>query len=281
MFDVGNADSFLIKTPKNKFIMIDTGKKSYKGTSSAQVIMNKYLKNERISKLEKLIITHFDADHCAGAVDILENFKVKELIISSLKSKSEISDEIFNYIKEHKTNYSLVENNKEIYKEENLSIKTLNSNSKDENESSIVTLISYFDKNILFMGDVGLIGYKDIKKNIPAKIDILKVGHHGAKNSIDNEMIKTLKPNYALISAGFSAFNHPHYSTIDILNKNKVNIISTKTHGFSKIILKDNNTSILHYDDKLKILKPYTYKNNVSEFHKNPYFNEFIKKYSK
>ena len=53
MFDVGNADSFLIKTPKNKFIMIDTGKKSYKGTSSAQVIMNKNLKNERISKLEK------------------------------------------------------------------------------------------------------------------------------------------------------------------------------------------------------------------------------------
>ena len=71
MFDVENADSFLVKTPKNKFIMIDTGKKSYKGTSSDQVIMNKYLKNERISKLEKLIITHFDMDHCAGVIDII------------------------------------------------------------------------------------------------------------------------------------------------------------------------------------------------------------------
>ncbi|MBQ7286800.1 MAG: DNA internalization-related competence protein ComEC/Rec2 [Candidatus Gastranaerophilales bacterium] len=281
MFDVGNADSFLIKTPKNKFIMIDTGKKSYKGTSSAQVIMNKYLKNERISKLEKLIITHFDADHCAGTIDILENFKVKEVIIPSQKSKSEISDEILKYLKDNKVNHSLVKNNNEIFKEENLSIKTLNSNSKDENESSIVTLASYSNKNILFMGDVGIVGFKEINKNIPEKIEILKIGHHGAKNSIDDKMIKSLKPKYALISAGFSKFNHPHYSTIDILNKNNVNIISTKTHGFSKIVLKENSNEIFHYDSKLKKLKLFTHKNINETFSENDYFENFIKKYSK
>ena len=47
MFDVGNADSFLIKTPKNKYIIIDTGKKSYNSKTSAEMIINKYLKMKK------------------------------------------------------------------------------------------------------------------------------------------------------------------------------------------------------------------------------------------
>ena len=77
MFDVGNADSFLIKTPKNKYIMIDTGKKSFRGIADSQMIMNPYFNNQGIKKLDYLIITHFDLDHCGGVINILENFKVK------------------------------------------------------------------------------------------------------------------------------------------------------------------------------------------------------------
>ena len=52
-FDVQNADSFAIKTPQNKYFIIDTGKMPYKsGNSQAKIIMLKYLKDRGIKNIE-------------------------------------------------------------------------------------------------------------------------------------------------------------------------------------------------------------------------------------
>ena len=277
MFDVENADSFLIKTPKNNYILIDTGKKSYRGISDAQMVINKYLKNERIPKIKTLIITHFDADHCAGAVDILKENKVEEIIIKNENSKSQISKELIEYLKEKKLNYKTAKNNETIYDEDNLKIKTFTFDFNNDNESSIITLLNYKDKNLLFMGDSGVLGYENIKNYLPNKIEIIKIGHHGAKNSINNEMIKNLKPNYALISVGFNKFNHPHYSTIETLKENDVQIISTKNLGFSKFDVDANK--IQYFDGNKKTLKNLQInKNEEQDFFNSKYIEEFISK---
>ena len=63
-FAVQNADAFLIKTPKNKYFLIDTAKSGYMGgKSQAEIIVLKYLKDKGIKNLEGMIITHFDNDH--------------------------------------------------------------------------------------------------------------------------------------------------------------------------------------------------------------------------
>lgn len=55
-FDVQNADSFLIKTPQNKYFMIDTGKAPFEsGNSQAKIIMLKYLKDRGIKILKELL----------------------------------------------------------------------------------------------------------------------------------------------------------------------------------------------------------------------------------
>ena len=280
MFDVENADSFLIKTPKNKYIMIDAGKKSYKGSSDAQMILNKYLKNERINSLETLIVTHFDSDHSSGVVDILKNFKVKKVIIKDENIQSQTSKELLKYLKENNLNYQIVKNNEEIYFEKDLKIKTYSTNSKNDNESSIVTLLNYKDKNILFMGDCGIKGFEDIKKYFN-KIDILKIGHHGAKNSINNEMLDKLKPEYALISVGFNKFNHPHFSTINLLEEYNINIVSTRNYGFVKTIFKENDFEFYHFNSDLKKLKEINFINKKEFlFHESDFFKNFIKENS-
>ncbi|MBR5305035.1 MAG: DNA internalization-related competence protein ComEC/Rec2 [Candidatus Gastranaerophilales bacterium] len=282
MFDVENADSFLIKTPKNKYIMIDTGKKSYNGSTSAQLIINKFLKNERINKIEYLIITHFDSDHCGGVIDILKENKVNKIIIQSETPKSQTSKEILNYLKENKLNYSIAKNNDEIYFEDDVKIKTFTPNLKNDNESSIITLLTYKNKNALFMGDSNTKGYKNISNYLPNEVEIIKIGHHGSKNSINNDMIKNLKPKYALISVGYNKFNHPNSSIINILEENNINIISTRTFGFSKIILKNKEIRTYHYDNSKKRLKEISFKDFDSiPFHESEFLKNFISKNSK
>ncbi|DAB14948.1 TPA: hypothetical protein CPT97_07685, partial [Candidatus Gastranaerophilales bacterium HUM_17] len=72
-FDVGNADAFLIKTPDNKYLMIDTAKSGYNGgKSQAKMLILKYLMDRGINNIDTIIVTHFDNDHCGGAVDLME-----------------------------------------------------------------------------------------------------------------------------------------------------------------------------------------------------------------
>ena len=66
-FDVGNADAFMIKTPDNKYMMIDTGKGGYNGgKSQAELLILKYFADNGIKNLDSIIVTHFDNDHCGG-----------------------------------------------------------------------------------------------------------------------------------------------------------------------------------------------------------------------
>lgn len=259
MFDVQNADCFLIKTPNKKYIMIDSAKSGFRGFDDAKNIINPYLRNERIRKIDYLIITHFDSDHSGGAISLLKNFRVNNIIIQNENKTTKTSKEILSYLKENKLNYKIINNNETILKEDNLEIKTfLPSLSNENNENSIITYLKYKNKNILFMADCGYKGFEKIKKFIPNNIDILKIGHHGAQNSINKQMINYLYPEYSLISSKENDYNHPHYSTVNLLNEINSKIIQTKNHGFVKLIINDG-FKIYHFNSVNKKLEKITF----------------------
>ena len=259
MFDVQNADCFLIKTPNKKYIMIDSAKSGIRGFDDAKNIINPYLRNERIRKIDYLIITHFDSDHSGGTISLLKNFRVNNIIIQNENKTTKTSKEILSYLKENKLNYKIINNNETILKEDNLEIKTfLPSLSNENNENSIITYLKYKNKNILFMADCGYKGFEKIKKFIPNNIDILKIGHHGAQNSINKQMINYLYPKYSLISSKENDYNHPHYSAVNLLNEINSKIIQTKNHGFVKLIINDD-FKIYHFNSVNKKLEKITF----------------------
>ena len=279
MFDVGNADSFLIKTPKNKYILIDTGRLPYKGLSSGETIINRYLKNKRINSIEKLIITHYDADHAGGAVDILKSNYVKSTILQNSNKDSSLAHRIPEFLDKNKMNYSFAKNNEIIYTEPDLTVKTLVASEDSDNESSTIALLTYKNKNILFMADAGTVAFGDLKEFIPKNIDILKLGHHGALGVINSEMLEYLSPKYVLISTGVNKFNHPHPETIDILNASNIKTVSTKNYGFSLLITGEKDISVFHFDKLKRKMKPVVFDNTTEKsFDKSEYMQNLIKK---
>ncbi len=256
-FDVGNADNLLIKTPKNKYIMIDTGKLPYNGISTAKRVTLEYLYDKNIRTLEKLVITHFDNDHSGGTIDILENIKVKEVIIQDEECNTENFCAIKKYLKENKTNVKNAQNDNIIYKEKNkadeFTIKTFTPKpakgartlGKYENETSTIVLIqdntiNNENRYLLFMADGGVQAFKSIKNQLPKGITLLKAGHHGAKNVVDEEMLKHLKPEYTIISTGFNTYGHPSPETIKILKESGSKIYPTKDFGAIKFSFNKN-----------------------------------------
>ena len=261
-FDVQNADAFLIKTPKNKYFIIDTGKAAYNGGSSqAKVIILKYLKDRGIKNIEGLIITHFDNDHCGGVVDLINNLKIKNVYINSMVADSYTSKHIFEVFKKKNISPILAKNNEKIYSENDLKIQTYRAFLKNDNENSIITLLSYNDFDELFMGDAGIEAFELVKGKIPSsKIEVLKVGHHGANGVVSNEMLNTLKPDVSIVSTGQNKFGHPTKVTLDTLRN--TDIYRTDKHNSVKISVNSKNYSVYTYNTvahKYELFKKYNY----------------------
>lgn len=241
MIDVGQGDSVLIELPHNKAnILIDTGGiVNYYGTNKHNVAKNiliPYLKSIGLKQIDYLVITHGDFDHIGDAGYLINNYKVRNVILNSGKN-NQLEKDLIKYLKKRNINYiNISKYDLKIDKYEFNFINDKDSN--NENEDSLIAYTNINNYNILLMGDAGSISEKYILDvyNLD-QMDILKVGHHGSKYSSSEEFINKINPKISLISAGLNnKFGHPNKEAIEILSKSKIYI--TSKVGMIKIKLK-------------------------------------------
>ena len=245
-FDVGNADCFLIKTPNNEHIIIDTGRAGYnRGKSQAEIILLKYLKDKGIKHINSVIVTHFDNDHCGGAEDILKKVNVDKIYVNDLSHNSIAAKSIYKTAKEVKAELIQTENNQVIFNNSGLKLTNLlGVSTDDDNENSIITLLEYNNFSMLFTGDAGIIGIKSVLSSVPKNITILKVPHHGAIGGLDKDLVSYLNPEYSIISVGENYFGHPSDYIIKLLDKSKI----LRTDVNNAIYLKINKNKLKLYE---------------------------------
>jgi len=253
-FDVGNADSFMIKTPDDKYMMIDTGKSGYNGgKSQAEILILKYFKDNGIKKLDSIIVTHFDNDHSGGAVDLLNNLKVEKVFVNSLSHTSNSANEIYKTAQHRNTQIIEAKNNQTVYQCNDLKITNFIYSGiagVGDNETSIITLLTYKDFSMLFTGDAGIQTLYKLKPYLPRNLIVLKVPHHGASGTVNKEIAEYLNPKYSIISTGENKFGHPSIYTIETLRNSK--ILRTDINNSIKITVNDKGFKILTYEPNKK-----------------------------
>ena len=247
-FDVGNADAFLIKTPKNKYFIIDTAKQSYKSkNSTARLVITKYLTDRGIKNIDGMILTHFDLDHAGGAVDLMNDLNVKKVYVNSTDKNNYTVNKIFDTIKAKNVDCKIAHNNDVIYEENDLKLTNfISGNMKSDNENSIVTLLSYRDFDMLFTGDAGVEAFEAIKKDLPRNVEVLKVGHHGGRGVVNNDMLQYLGVETSILSTGPNSFGHPAKMTLDILRNTQ--IYRTDRHNSIKITTNGQKYNVYTFD---------------------------------
>ena len=243
--DIGQGDATLIKLPYERGIyLIDAGgamvfeKENWTKREAeydpGEAILVPFLKSKGIRHIDKFIVTHADQDHIGGGSAILQSFRVKELVIPFEQRESfsglpaidlAIKEEI--PIKEVQAGMSW------RAKEAVFSILHPTGKEEEKNESSIVIKASFAGLDWLFVGDLGHSGEeKMMSQEQSIDADILKVGHHGSKNSSSVEFIRAVSPVNAVISAGRdNRFGHPHQEVLDILHAEGVMIYRTDQQG--------------------------------------------------
>jgi len=228
--NVGQGDCSLIISD-GQTALIDAGEAEYGDTVVS------YLNSQGIKKLDYVIVTHPHSDHMGGIATVLESFDVGKVIVPK------VSDEMTPTTKTYKVFLQTVQNEGlkltqakvgDVYNlgEASLELLAPNSDYKDLNNYSIVSLLTYGENKFLFTGDAESKSEKEmLEKNLLTKVDVLKVGHHGSSTSSKKKFLEVVSPDYAVILCGDNSYNHPHEDTVDNLLEYTDNIYRTDQQG--------------------------------------------------
>ena len=235
--DVGQGDSSLI-IYNDIVVMNDTGGSSNYNVSSGCI---KLLKSLGYSHIDYLILTHGDFDHMGDSIYLINNFKVKNVVLNN-DSFNELETNLIKELKKKKIKYY---QNVEKMPISNNIITILNTEEyNNENDNSNVIYIELNNYNFMFMGDAGVDKEKDIleRHNI-SNIDVLKVGHHGSKTSSSKSFINKINPKYSIISVGKNnRYGHPNKEVLNNLDHSK--IYRTDEDGSIMFKIKNNKLKI-------------------------------------
>jgi competence protein ComEC len=254
--DVGQGDSILVKLPYGKGnYLIDTGGTVRFQTEEWKMRNDPYevgkdtvvpfLKSKGISTIDKLILTHGDMDHIGGAAAVIDEIRVKAVILPIASEISEFEQELI-----HKAKKS---NSKVLYSKagdrwtEGESLFQILSPPEgvkiERNDGSIVLYAKLGGLSWLFTGDLEAEGEKRLVQTYPnLKINVLKAGHHGSKTSSTDRFLSSVLPQIAIISAGENnRYGHPHTDVISRLASRNIRILRTDEHGAVTYIFKGNS----------------------------------------
>ncbi|MBC2100881.1 DNA internalization-related competence protein ComEC/Rec2 [Listeria marthii] len=239
--DVGQGDSILIQLPYNKGnYLIDTGgqlpfekedwAKKRKPFTIGESTLTPVLKSKGISSLDKVIITHSDADHMEGLEDLAKNISIKELIFAQGAENKAIMKEALDAMPQVKQTIILAGANWQVG-ENRFECLYPTQAGVGGNDDSIVLKAILDNKVWLFTGDLEANGEQKLLDQ-PVKADILKVGHHGSKTSTSKEFMQQVQPTFAIISCGVkNRFGHPHAETLKTLEAAETTILRTDLQG--------------------------------------------------
>lgn len=249
MLDVGQGDGVYIRTPSGGHYFVDGGSSDVNKVGKYRI--EPFLKSQGVGVLDYVFLSHGDADHINGIEEMLENQKFGVRIDTVVLPVESVLDEALESLAvtawENGTEVVTIQEGQQIVEKE---MRVTCLAPSDEycgeigNASSMILHLQYKAFDMLFTGDVEGEGEEALTRSgILRQYDVLKVAHHGSKNSTSEEFLEQTMPSIALISAGKeNRYGHPHEETIERLEECGARIFSTQDCG--AVILKTDGEEI-------------------------------------
>lgn len=241
--DVGQGDAALIECDGH-YMLIDGG-----DTTAGEKVYE-VLEEQKIQHLDILAVSHLHADHYGGLIKALTYASAIDLTICN----SEYSDtDIFRKF-EHELEINgakiTVPANGDKYELGSATVEVIDV-CADEDNDSLVLLITYGNTKFLFTGDIEDAAQTRIsdryqsESDEPYKIDLIKMPHHGSYTGTLYRFLRTFMPDYAVISVGAgNSYGHPRRETLDLLDSKTWKPMLYRTDQNGDIFVKSNGKEL-------------------------------------
>lgn len=250
MLDIGQGDCFVVNDGNNDIYISDCGSTTVQNVGKTRLLP--FLKSKGWGKVDTIFISHMDKDHVNGVNDLLKcaEITIGRIIISASYKSDKLNcaelEELKELAKMRDIKLFYMKKGDEIVGKD-ISFRCIyptgEEDIKDQNEASIVMRMDYKGLSMLFTGDIAGSTEEKIIEGSDEDIldcDILKVCHHGSKNSSTDDFLKKVSPKLYLISCGLmNRYGHPHRDALSRMTEEGGRILRTDHMGGTQIKLAD------------------------------------------
>ena len=208
-FDIGQGDSILIVTPSGRRALIDGGPEA-DGASQA---LAGALSGDR--GLDLAVMTHPDADHGRGLLEVLDRYKVGMALSGPAEPDDDIQAQWEQRLRKHNIASAEVWAGYVVSLGDGVELRVLNPPpgrvSGDSNDNSVVFRLTYGEVSFLLTADIGhSVEERLLREDVELSATVLKVGHHGSKTATSQRFLDAVNPAVAVISVGRdNSYGHP------------------------------------------------------------------------
>ena len=201
--NVGQGDGALITSGYFQ-MLIDTG--SAKGGIDKCLDENMPLGDK---KLEIVLLSHMDSDHNGALLNLKKYYVINNILgLGQVFAGDVIEGNNFRF--------------EVIFPSYGL---------QERENDSIVGILKYADRNILFTGDIDEVVEKSIMDRVNVPIDVVKLSHHGSKTGNSEEWLEKINANYAVVSVGKNNYGHPSAEALGRVLGVGTSIVRTDENG--------------------------------------------------
>ena len=240
--DVGQGDGIFIRTNSGENIAIDGGSTSE--DKLGQYTICPMLKYYGMAHIDYWFISHTDMDHISGLLYILSigersGINIDNMVLSPHMRGEENCERLIELADSRGVNILYMKSGDYLYDDTyRITCAHPDDGYVTDNINDYSLCLSYVsdDFTILFTGDMGNNSIEYMLENereyLYDTYEIIKVPHHGSKNSADEMLYENIKINYAVISCGKNnRYGHPHDETIKLLERYGIKIYRTDEAG--------------------------------------------------
>ena len=246
--NVGQGDSQLVRLPgpygRDIRMLIDSGpdKSVIHELEKSLPAGDQYI--------DLLIMTHAEADHLNGFIEILKRYSVGAFIYNRRGKDTANWSALSNELTDKKVPVIVLgEGDRIRYGSALLTFLSPGPEFIDSealNDTGLVSILQAGGARTLFTDDIDSRVEDFLLKKYDLNIDILKVAHHGSKFSTSQAFLDEATPKLAVIQVGKNnTYGHPNADVVQRLEDSGVRVYRNDQNGTVELALKDGSAEVI------------------------------------
>ena len=206
VLDVGQGLAVVLRAGEHT-VLFDTGPSFRSGSSTAELVIIPFLKSRGIGKLDTLIVSHADQDHAGGAETIASEFEIGTTFVGETVpglGRQQVSC-----------------NSAASWTANGVRFQFLHPPSDaawEGNNASCVLEVVTGSHKLLLTGDIETPVEATLLANgLSGPANTVIVPHHGSRTSSSPDFVARLRPQLAIVSAGFG--NRWEFPKADVVRR--------------------------------------------------------------
>ena len=232
VLDVGQGDAILVRDGR-RALLVDGGGWALGDVAGSVLVPT--LAAAGLRKLDAVVLTHPDRDHCRGLVQLLDRLPVAEVWMASGWPARSCAGELFlRRSVRRRVVWRGASERLGRWRFRMLAPGPTGPASGRSNDGSLVILAEAEGERFLLTGDLEAAGERSLvaREGEELTAGVLKLAHHGSKSSSSDRLLAAVAPRVAVASAGAgNPYGHPSQVVLERLARAGVPLLRTDLQG--------------------------------------------------